>query len=495
MHKDDRLSSLKAAFPLSIALAGKISRVEHLANPFVNILNLTVKSEEQYPDLNGQKGMLWRLTNSIMGAGVTQLRALKYWPKAIRFNPQKTKTDVVIISHLTHPRHLQHDADFYFGNLADDLTKAGFKTHTVLINHCLATASDMRQNSRHTRTLLPAFLPPWAEIKLLLRMFRAAFSLPPIYSPDHCPMFGRNAKLAQFNSRALSDYRIGMMILQVLSALKPKIVLHTFEGHGWERVMTTGLRKTVATKTPYIIGYQHAVIFPGKKSISCQRKSADGLSTDPDHIMTAGRITCNSLLSEGAHSSISVLGSVKANPVADPKFAAKGACLIAPEGTMSEVIIMADLAIKAARIAPHQDFILRLHPVLKRKSVQRKLNSLAPWPENFKLSNDSLDDDFRHSSWLCYRGSTVAFQGLRQGLRPIYLDPDDRAATNDPISPELRFRRLASDADDLIQIIDRDRKNPARGQDELRSSQTYANDYVMPLKPGILLDHIKMVLS
>lgn len=495
MQKDDRSSSLETAFPLSIALSEKISRIEHWTNPFVNILNLTMKSEEQYPDLNGQKGMLWRLINSIMGAGVTQFRAAKYWPVAIPFTPPKTKSDVVIISHLTNPLHLQHDADFYFGNLADHLTKAGLKTHTVLINHCHATAHIQSQLTDHARTLLPAFLSPLAEMKLLLRLFRAALTLPIVRSPNHSPMFGRHAKLAQFNSRALGDYRIGVMLLQVLSALKPKIVIHTFEGHGWERVMTTGLRQSIPKTTPYIIGYQHAVVFPGKKSISFKRKSADGVSADPDHIMTTGHITCHSFQSEGTHSGISVLGSAKATSTDAPEFTAQGACLIAPEGTISEVIIMADLAIKAAKIATDQKFILRLHPVLDRQFVEKKLNALAPLPANFKLSNDSLDEDFKQSSWICYRGSTVAFQGLQKGLRPIYLDPDDKAATNDPISPSLSFRRVARDAADLIQIINSDRENTDLGQDELRSSHTYASDYVMPLKPEILIDHIKMVLA
>lgn len=96
-----------------------VSSPEHLANPFLNILNATSKSASQYPDLLGKRSLLWRFGHSLAGALVMLARSVLYWPRAIRLDDQPGNPDVIIISHLTHPRHLEETADFYFGSLAE----------------------------------------------------------------------------------------------------------------------------------------------------------------------------------------------------------------------------------------------------------------------------------------------------------------------------------------------------------------------------------------
>ena len=93
-------------------------------------------------------------------------------------------------------------------------------------------------------------------------------------------------------------------------------------------------------------------------------------------------------------------------------FQVHGSCLFAPEGTLEEVRIMAQLAIDAARQYPAQIFVFRLHPVINPSDFE---NIIAPWPSipsNFILSTAPLDNDLNAASWICYRGSTVAFQGI-----------------------------------------------------------------------------------
>ena len=71
-------AKLQAYFSNSLALARQITKPEHRANPFVNILNTTTKSTQQYPDLLGEKTMFWRFCHSLIGAGITLWRALCY---------------------------------------------------------------------------------------------------------------------------------------------------------------------------------------------------------------------------------------------------------------------------------------------------------------------------------------------------------------------------------------------------------------------------------
>ena len=108
---------------------------------------------------------------------------------------------------------------------------------------------------------------------------------------------------------------------------------------------------------------------------------------------------------------MSTLGSIKRkSKLPKPKFSAKGTCLFAPEGTLDEVR-MARFAIDTAKAHPSNEFTLRLHPLMNPVEVRSMLEASSALPSNFILSTNSLDFDLAAKpSWICYRGSTVAFQ-------------------------------------------------------------------------------------
>ena len=64
--------------------------------------------------------------------------------------------EVLLISHLINPDHLNDGTDFYFGDLATKLNVSGVSTHTFLINHCQAIVTTLGQCEKET-TILPAF--------------------------------------------------------------------------------------------------------------------------------------------------------------------------------------------------------------------------------------------------------------------------------------------------------------------------------------------------
>lgn len=481
------INNLKMAFLVSLKMARRVTQREHRANPFLNITNMTTKSAIQYPDLTGEKPFFSRLATSFIGAFGTITRAVLYWPIAIRLKHSTTNPDVVIISHLIAPEHLTASEDFYFGSLDQDLENAGYKTHTILINHCRATSKNIKNNLRQHVTILPAFFNPWQELKAIIRLLISVMTIPKLN--DH-PSFRRKVQWAQLCSRAIGDYRIGLMVGEIITNFQPRAIIHTYEGHGWERVLQADCHQM--KKPPVIIGYQHAVLFPGLKSICYHH----GNGADPDHIFTLGKITRDQLIKEGDFDKISVLGSpknFKMRPSA--KFKGKGNCLIAPEGSISEVMIMTKFAINAAHLNPNQRFVLRLHPVLKRADVTRKLKRFDPFPDNFSISKADLELDFNAASWLCYRGSTMAVQGILYGLRPIYLDPDNMAATNDPIPRDLAFHRIATNEQELVSIIQLDQQPSAVKNKELQSARRFALDYITPMRPDRLINYLKTELS
>ena len=482
---------LQSYFSDSLALARQITKPEHRANPFVNILNTTTKSTQQYPDLLGKKTMFWRFCHSLTGAGVTLWRALCYANNKLPFRTPTDSPDVLLISHLTNQDQLRQDTDVYFGNLAANLNHVGISTHTLLINHCRAGASQAKLMQRNKTTLLPAFRPPIDEIFGILRLMKAAITLPSDDASITNNRFCRLAKAAQFGSRAIGDFRIGQMIAEIIAAIQPRVIIHTFEGHGWERIVAASAH---ALPTPaHVIGYQHAVLFPGKKSIYYDH----GGGTVPDYIFTTGDTTRDILVKDIKffHGQISSLGSIKyKSSLPNIDFRARGTCLFAPEGTLEEVRIMAQLAIDAARLDPAQVFVLRLHPVINRSDFDSMIAAWPPTPSNFSLSTAPLDNDLEAGSWICYRGSTVAFQGILSGLRPIYLNPDDSVADNNPVPESVTFQRCAGTPQDLINILHKDQNAPKEGCEELPAALKFASGYFSPFRPDIAVTHIKNCL-
>ena len=471
--------------PASLKLARRLSCIEHRANPMANIMNMTTKSQDLYPDLLGKKSAIWRFVNSFTGALVSVHKSCRYWHKKTQLEDLQTNTDVLIISHLTDQDHLKNDEDFYFGGLAKSIEAAGYNQYTILINHARC---DVRNQAKPPNTsVLPAFLSPIEEIRIVSRMIYAAFSLPNIGKGPNEKRFHFLARIAQFNSRAIGDFRIGTLINQFIQRSKPRAVIHTYEGHGWERILSASAHSL--PPPPLILGYQHAVLFPGKKSISHDYGVAM-----PDHVFTQGDITRTAIINEGSlpENYFTTLGSIKSKSRnKNITFERKGACLIAPEGTLSEVIIMAKLSVKAAKIMPDQKFVLRLHPVLNPARVKKSLDFLMPFPHNFSLSQKTINEDFKASSWLCYRGSTMAFQGILNGLRPIYLNPDQSAIDNDPITDKLVFRRVVNDEKALTNIIANDKAYPVKSRSEFGAALTYAKKYLMPFNPEVMIKYLK----
>ena len=152
---------------------------------------------------------------------------------------------------------------------------------------------------------------------------------------------------------------------------------------------------------------------------------------------------------------------------------------------------MLDVGLDTAKKCPDVNFVLRLHPVIKpalRKTLIKKLESA---PKNFYLSNESLDYDLQNSSWVCYRGSSVVFQGILNGLRPIYIDTDASAAVNNPIPSSVNFLKTARNTSELISFLKEDISRLEKTAANFQKAQKFSKDYFAPLNYKELLSIVK----
>ena len=158
-----------------------------------------------------------------------------------------------------------------------------------------------------------------------------------------------------------------------------------------------------------MIGYQHAVLFRDKSLYHDH-----GRGTVPDHIFATGDVTRDILARnmKFCQGQITTLAASNVKHRHQKCIQAPMEYAFAPEGTLEEVHIMAKIAFDAAVLYPSQLFVLRLHPVIVRSDIETMIAAWPSTPPNFTLSAAPLNDDLMAASWICYRGSTVAFQVL-----------------------------------------------------------------------------------
>jgi len=207
------------------------------------------------------------------------------------------------------------------------------------------------------------------------------------------------------------------------------------------------------------IGYHHAILFPRQHAIGL----ALGHYYDPDVICTAGDVTRNileridglngkPLVTVGTHRQesleISFSQKVRSNPTP--------ACLVIPDGTLRECLLLFDFVLNAASMFSAITFILRLHPVMPLSTVMGKDKRLRFLPDNVKISHETIDKDFEMCRWALYRGSGAAIRAVASGLRPIYFKPSGEVLSIDPLYMMQKWKRVVENTIDLKLALDYD---------------------------------------
>ena len=233
-----------------------------------------------------------------------------------------------------------------------------------------------------------------SEFLNTIRMIAFSFSFPKHDKDKASSKFFYLARMAQFGSQALCNYRIGTMLGKFVEVQKPRFVMHTLRSHGKNPLFIP--KNSPQTK---IIGYQHAVIFPGKSLIlimAISQLQTSFVRRDNNTTDLIKELLFN-------YKKIIALGSCRAGNVIPPKLTdTSGICLFVPENRRRDKI-MIDVGVNAAKKYPRVNFVLRLHPVIKPSLRKKILRVIKFSPENFRLSNAPLGSDLK-SSWVCYRG-------------------------------------------------------------------------------------------
>ena len=300
----------------------------------------------------------------------------------------------------------------------------------------------------------------------------------------------RRASKEALSSGSLSALRIGMQLGGLAAKLNPAAIVVTHEGHAWERLVFSFTRSKISELT--CIGYHHAALFRLQHAI--RRNLAR--EYNPDVILTAGMLGKIQLENSPSlnETSISLLGSNRilkriefnskipiTSDIAEPSV--KTACLVLPEGILSECHLLFELSLIYAMQHLNQKFIWRLHPILSFEKLKKHSSIFNKIPDNIYLSGCDLDEDVQKCDSVLYRGSTAVVSAINAGLKPIYYQQNIDELSIDPIYQHLQGKEIVHNQKELNLAL-----NKTINMETKQALQNFAQDFYTPLDVKVLKD-------
>ena len=407
------------------------------------------------------------------------------------------ESDILFISHLLNNSSIKQKDDFYFGVMPDTLISSGYAVLTAMIDHTKDTRENIilnRNRAYPNVIILSRFLSFFNEMKLFLSMHLERIRLNKLAKLENKGLLKNVFKRASqeaLSIETLTNLRFIFQINLLLKTVKPKVIIVTYEGYAWERLLF--MKAHQLDPNIKCIGYHNSAIYFLQHSL--QRSLPDML--DPDMILTTSEVNKRKLDSNhklNSNIEVRVLGSTRMRQKAQkiPKsvnFIKRKMCMILPEGIISECEVMFNFSILCAKQFPNIDFIWRVHPVISIESLKNNNKSFKNLPSNITISQNSIQHDIERSDWAMYRGSTAIIQTLRQGVRPIYLRLEGEI-TVDPLYEIEVWKAVVSSVKDLGKIIN-DIPTDDKTIFERQSAINDCNKLISPINYDVIKSVIK----
>lgn len=396
--------------------------------------------------------------------------------------------DVLLVSYLFTAGQADGD-DMYFGRLAQALEDRGCSTQVVRFDSTPGIANVNRtERPSPGSCTLDRFLPladEWRNVSTLWRESMALARVPPESHDDigrRLPEFVSNHALSMWS---LLNLRQVQLVADVLVRVRPRMLVTTYEGLPWERMLYARAR----TLVPGIqcAGYQQAPVFPNQHAIS----RALGPPYDPDVIFASSELSARQLraASNYRHTTIDVLGSKRhrvrpADKDRPDEPSDRMGILVVPEGILGECVLLFSFALRAAAALPERTFFLRLHPNMSFAQLRRAAPGLlTDLPANVTLSDIDLATDAARSGVALYRASSAIVSCITAGVSPVFV-ADGGSDDIDPLYDVAgRIPRVEAPAE-LAMLV-------RRGVSLEASVRDFAFRYYDPLDPDRLAAYVR----
>jgi len=478
-------------------LQSKSSSSTRVALPFLHVVRghhlFLQKYENIYEGaiIGYYKAVKLKLFN-VIALCIVLLQSMFYskhsqWLK--KFN-KSSKRDILFVSHLINKSHYCQKNDFYFSDLPQKVSEAGFKSLVVMINHAKISLIENNNEKKLQKTVLPLRLGFYEELKNVSLLWAEYKTLKTEMRSEKTKIKKKLLYFAAIESlspSALTSLRIGTQIGGLVKILEPKTLITTYEGHAWERKVINNAKQV--NQNINCIAYSGAPIFKNQHAI---KRSLDK-QFNPDIILVSGPIQRQQLENYGLlkNIEIDVLGSVRCNNGKEKEVTLnqtnkivskkKQFFLVAPEGVKKEIALLFDFSLKCAKAMPECNFIWRLHPHYGFNKLKYK-----DLPGNITLSDKALKYDLLNAHWVLYRASSVVIEAVIAGLKPIYLHEANEIKI-DAIYGVDSWKSEVESVKDFESTV----KNKKGDFSDYHKALKYCNDLYSPLNEEVLIEAIK----
>ena len=487
------------------------STLERMSIPWLHVLREHPSFLKDYEELFAASSALRDCVKTIARKTRSLVGWLRQAYRAIRSDGEpwaasqvlSGPVDVLFISHLLNDADAGKVVDFYFGNLPELIRAEGLRVAVALIDHS-ATPDTSRAKrwsaSACLRVVFSSTLGLQGEWSIFRRLRKESLQLAAFARQEESgflrKVFSRAALEAKLGG-ARTTLRMSVQVSRLVATIEPKLMIVTYEGHAWERAVFSAARE--ASAGLQCVGYQHAAIF--RLQHGALRKL--GHAFDPDLILTAGSVSKAQIESSmKVHGiPVRVLGSNRTF-VGSRGGQTKGlgidgvdttpagnACLVLPEGIVSECLVLFDFSLKCAALMPDMQFIWRLHPLMQFESLTGKNPVFKKLPGNVTLSTAAMEADIARAGYALYRGSTAIVKAVCANVRPIYFALPDEM-TIDPLYQLYSWRECVKKPEQFFSIVNGCSLETGVSEAKI-SAARYCDNFYMPIEPSVLLEVLK----
>lgn len=404
------------------------------------------------------------------------------------------RVDVIVKTWSFSTARQDEDGDFYYGDLQRRLAHRGVR---VLLLCGDAARGNWRAFARahasadeHPRLPERYFVPSWAPLMMAGRQAIASVRLRLLARRTPDPVGRQACRLASLEVLSPQTTRNGLyywIAKRVVGHWHPRALITLYEGHAWEKCMWWGAK--AADPACRTVGYQHTVILGDDLSLIRPYVDIRARSI-PDVVLCLGEVTRQMIQEHERHGAVLLpFGSFRfraerAHHPADP---ALRTVLVTPEGLAAEVQAMFAFAAECARRLPTHTFVLRAHPALPMERALRLVDvNLAREPNVILSDRPTIEEDFRRTSLLLYRGSSSVLYAVLGGLRPVYLDLDP-LVSSDPLHNLGAWRRACRTSEEFVEIARRHESAPKEDlEQEWRAAAAHVDRYTGPVSESAI---------
>lgn len=408
-----------------------------------------------------------------------------------------TQADVLIVSWLLEPDHLERHDDFYFGPLQDMLTDLGASSLLVLRNQSLRPAAPMLPSAFRLGPAGRIMLPDTGCLASELRLVRQCRAGRRMLDEKAARSEDRRTRIVlkeaarhALSSPTMANLRLHDQIRRVCTYVRPRVVLTLYEGHAWERCVWHAARQ--ADPTVLCAGYQHSTVWDHTHGLKRSLLPENG-AYNPDFILTLGDVTRERLqadprlagacfLTLGTHRRPKTSMSSNAGPSVDgPR--RLPVVVVLPDGTLSETEVLFTFACDCAKKLPNTRFVLRSHPVLSLARIAQRVPCIRQLPANVEFSREShIATDFNRAGYCLYRGSSTVFHAILAAVKPFYVGLPDETKL-DPLEGLSGWREYVNSPDEFVRgWIEDQGRTEANVRQSWEQARAYCDRYAMPLR-------------